>query len=277
MLNGGPLAGHCRIMTEAHYLHGHHRSVLDSHRRRTAANSAGYLLPHLRPGMSLLDVGAGAGTITADLADLLAPGTVTATEVDEQVLDLVRAALSGRRNVAYAVADVHALPFGDDTFDVTHAHQVLQHVADPVQALRELGRVTRPGGLIAVRDADYAGMFWYPESQRLSRWRSLYRELARAAGGEPDAARRLLGWAHAAGLREARPGAGTWCFATPQDRAWWADTWARRVEESTFARRALAHGRTPEELADLAAGWRAWGVHPDGWFLIPHGHLLITV
>ena len=56
------------------YTHGHAESVLRSHRTRTAANSAAYLLPHLAPGQRLLDVGSGPGTITADLATLVAPG-----------------------------------------------------------------------------------------------------------------------------------------------------------------------------------------------------------
>src|SRR3990170_3906725 len=72
------------------YTHGHHESVLRSHSWRTAENSAGYLLPHLRPGMSLLDVGAGPGTITADLARLVDPGKVTALEATEAALDITR-------------------------------------------------------------------------------------------------------------------------------------------------------------------------------------------
>ena len=52
----------------AQYTHGHHESVLRSHRWRTAENSAAYLLPHLGPARTLLDVGCGPGTITADLA-----------------------------------------------------------------------------------------------------------------------------------------------------------------------------------------------------------------
>jgi ubiquinone/menaquinone biosynthesis C-methylase UbiE len=47
--------------------------------------------------------------------------------------------------------DVHDLPFPSGSFDVVHAHQVLQHVADPVAALREMVRVCRPGGVVAVR------------------------------------------------------------------------------------------------------------------------------
>src|SRR5947207_4600438 len=111
------------------YTHGHHESVLRSHRWRTAANSAAYLLPSLAPGMSLLDVGCGPGTITADLAALVAPGRVTAVEVTPDALELARTEVSarGQRTVDFVVSDVHALDFPDATFDVVHAHQVLQH------------------------------------------------------------------------------------------------------------------------------------------------------
>ena len=63
---------HAMIPVTARYTHGHSESVLRSHRNRTAANSAAYLLPHLHPGQRLLDVGSGPGTITADLAGLVA-------------------------------------------------------------------------------------------------------------------------------------------------------------------------------------------------------------
>src|SRR4051794_20412666 len=130
------------------YTHGHHESVLRSHRWRTAENSCGYLLPMLAPGLRLLDVGCGPGTITMDLAALLGPrGRVVALERTEEALDLARAEAATRdtRNVDFAVGDVTALDLPDDSFDVVHAHQVLQHVADPVLALREMGRVCRPG------------------------------------------------------------------------------------------------------------------------------------
>src|SRR5258707_11260389 len=176
------------------YTHGHHESVLRSHRWRTAENSAAYLLPHLAPGMSLLDVGAGPGTITVDLASRLVPGLVTALEATPEALALSRAeaARAGRTNISFVVSDVHAMDLDDDTFDIVHAHQVLQHVADPVKALGEMRRVCRPGGVVAARDSDYAAFTWFPQRPELDEWLALYRRGARGHGGGAGGGRRGL-------------------------------------------------------------------------------------
>src|SRR4051812_33272791 len=110
------------------YTHGHHESGLRSHRWRTAENSAGYLLPHLRPGDSLLDLGCGPGTITMDLHDIVGPsGHVTALEVSEEALALARkeAERRGITTVDFVVGNVESLDIADDSYDVEHAHQVL--------------------------------------------------------------------------------------------------------------------------------------------------------
>ncbi|WP_236245922.1 MULTISPECIES: methyltransferase domain-containing protein [unclassified Streptomyces] len=270
--------GKGRAMTDAVYTHGHHESVLRSHRWRTAGNSAAYLLGELRAGLDVLDVGCGPGTITADLAALVAPGgRVTGVDTAAGVLTQARAesAERGLDNVRFAVADVAGLGFPDDSFDVVHAHQVLQHVGDPVGALREMRRVCRPGGIVAVRDSDYAGFTWFPEVPALDTWRALYRRVARSGGGEPDAGRRLLSWARAAGFTDIAPGGSAWCYATPEERAWWSGLWADRTTRSAYARLAVDGGHaTPEELAEVAEGWREWGRSADGWFLVPHGELL---
>ncbi|MEU0127913.1 MULTISPECIES: class I SAM-dependent methyltransferase [unclassified Streptomyces] len=259
------------------YTHGHHESVLRSHRWRTAANSAAYLIGELRPGMTVLDVGCGPGTITADIAALVAPGRVTAVDTSREVLrSAARVTVErGLDNVEFAVADVHALDFPDASFDVVHAHQVLQHVGDPVQALREMRRVCRPGGVVAARDSDYAAMAWYPEVPGMREWQELYGRVARANGGEPDAGRRLLSWARQAGFTDITPTAAAWCFATPESRAWWSGLWADRTTASGYAELAVDGGHaSAEQLSDVARAWRAWGEEPDGWFTVPHGEVL---
>ncbi|QUR68919.1 methyltransferase domain-containing protein [Mycobacterium spongiae] len=262
---------------QATYTHGHHESVVASHRWRTAENSAGYLLAQLHPGMSVLDVGCGPGTITVDIAARVAPGRVTAIEPAEDVLDLARAEAHARQqsNICFVTSDVHALDFPDDTFDVVHAHQVLQHVADPVLALREMRRVCSPGGIVAARDADYAGFIWYPRLPGLDRWLDLYHKAARANGGEPDAGRHLLSWARKAGFDDITPTGAIWCFATPQDRQWWGETWADRVLRSNLARQTVDAGEaTMAQLQEISAAWRSWVADADGWMAIPHGEIL---
>ncbi|MFF0265136.1 class I SAM-dependent methyltransferase [Kribbella sp. NPDC004536] len=259
------------------YTHGHHESVLRSHRWRTAENSAGYLLPQLRPGMSLLDVGAGPGTITADLARLVAPGRTTALEANAAALDITRKAFENTdADVEFVVGDVHALDLPDDTFDVVHAHQVLQHVADPVQALREMRRVCKPGGVVAVRDSDYHGFVWYPELPELTEWMDLYQRMARANRGEPDAGRRLLSWAQAAGFEQADVTTSTWSFANPEERAFWGGMWADRIRSSALADQARAAGVPEETLEAISQAWRTWTETPDAFISILHGELLCT-
>ncbi|RFU21469.1 methyltransferase domain-containing protein [Geodermatophilus marinus] len=261
------------------YTHGHADAVLASHRRRTAENSAGYLLPHLRPGLDLLDVGCGPGTITVDLAARVAPGRVVGLDVSADPLEEARA-LAGRAGVAvgFAVGDVYALDADDGSFDVVHAHQVLQHLTDPVAALREMARVCRPGGLVAVRDVDYAAVTWYPADPGLDDWLELYHRVARRNGAEPDAGRRLLAWAHAAGLRDVTASTGSWCWAAPAEREWWGTSWAARASASSFAEQAVAYGLADRErLEAVAAAWLRWAAADDGWLGMLHGELLIRV
>jgi len=265
---------------EPAYTHGHHESVLRSHRWRTAENSAAYLLPYLQPGMRVLDVGCGPGTITLDLARRVAPGSVVGIDPAADVVEAAArdAAAQGVENVRFAMGDVYALDVDgrfDGAFDLVHAHQVLQHVPDPVGALRAMRAACVPEGLVAARDSDYHAFTWYPADARLDRWLDLYQRVARADGGEPDAGRMLGAWAHAAGFSEVTNAASVWCFANEEDRAWWGGLWADRVTASRFATRAaelgLAHER---ELAELADAFRTWAAHPDGWFTVLHGEIL---
>ena len=264
-------------MPDDRYTHGHHDAVLRSHRFRTAENSAEYLLPHLVPGLRVLDVGCGPGTLTADLAERVTPGELVAIDREDGVLAEASrvCAERGVANVTIEVGDVYQLSYENDAFDVVHAHQVLQHLSDPVAALREMRRVAKPNGLVAVRDADYAAMTWYPADPRLDHWSAVYHAVAKANGAEPDAARCLLAWANQAGFSEVTSTASVWCFADPETRHWWGDLWAERMISSAVAHQAQADGiATEDELAAIAEAFRQWLDHPDGWFTVLHGEIL---
>ena len=264
----------------ARYTHGHSAAVLSAHSRRGAADSAAYLLAHLRAGMDLLDVGCGPASITADLTERVAPGRVVALDAADGALEAARATLRERglsEQVEVTSGDVMALPFEDASFDVVHAHQVLQHLADPVGALAEMRRVTRPGGIVAVRDAVYSAMTWFPEPAGMEQWRSVYMATARANGGEPNAGSRLLSWARAAGFADASASASTWCYATPADRAWQSQTWAQRCLTS-FGPRAVELGLADRaDLETMAQAWRQWGDSEDAWFVVVHGEVLARI
>lgn len=264
-------------MPDDTYTHGHHDAVLRSHRSRTAENSAAYLLPRLGPGMRLLDVGCGPGTITADLAAIVAPGEVVALDRAPEILAEAAAVAQerGLANVSTGIGDVYALDHADDSFDVVHAHQVLQHLSDPVAALVEMGRVVRPDGVVAVRDADYAAMTWYPGDPLLDRWQEIYHSVARANDAEPDAGRRLLAWARQAGLASIEPSASVWCYADPATCGWWGELWADRMTGSAVAEQAVTVGvADAAELAAVAGALRRWATQPEAWFAVLHGEIL---
>ncbi|PFH58287.1 hypothetical protein XA68_13913 [Ophiocordyceps unilateralis] len=259
------------------YSTDHSASVLRTHRWRTVANSASYLLSHLRPDMTILDVGCGPGSITIDLARGVPRGHVTGVEYIADPLDGARAdaVALGITNVSFSVADAHHLSFPDASFDLVHAHQVLQHLADPVQALREMRRVVKPGGLVACRES--ASMTWHPESEGIDAWLQLTTRVARAKGGNPHPGSRIHVWAEQAGFAKQTidKSAGSWCFSSPEERAYWGGSMAERAASSGFAQQAVDGGfTTREELERVARGWDAFVRDEDAWFGLLHGQIL---
>ena len=217
----------------ARYTHGHSRAVLSSHASRTAENSAAYLLPHLCEGQALLDVVVAGQPSQSAWQSMSPPGRVVALDAAERP-DSARATLEaqGSPQVELTIGDALALPYPDDTFDVVHAPP---GAAAPSlilsAALAEMRRVTKPGGLVAVRDAIYSAMTWYPQPDGMEAWRRVYLATARANGGEPDAGSRLLAWCRAAGFTDISCSADTWCYATPELRSWWGEMWAERSRD----------------------------------------------
>ena len=262
-------------MSNEVYSHGHHASVTAAHALRTVATSAAYLEPLLEAGMEVLDLGCGPGSITVGFADLVAPGSVLGVDRSADVIAQAAATHEGTANAQFREGNVYDLDAADESFDVVHAHQVLQHLADPVAALREMRRVVRPGGIVAVREADFGAMVWSPAVGELDEWRSLYQQLARGNGGEPDAGRLLPTWAAAAGFTDVEVSSSNWTYASPDERTPFAQSWAERVLHSAFAGQTLQRGLADQQtLRRLAEGWLRWSRMDGALFLMPSVEIL---
>ena len=263
---------------QAVYSHGHHKSVVQDHARRTAHDSAAFLLPHIKPTDAILDVGCGPGTITADLAALVPQGSVIGVDAIDSVLDQAKSFAKSRNltNVTFQAVDANNLPFPDDAFDIVFCHQVLQHVKDPVGILHEMRRVAKSGGIVAAREADYKSFAWYPETPEISRWAELYQKISKTNGGEPNAGRYVHVWARMAGFAP-KTVTATWDVwrYTGQRVTQFAQSWEGRILQPGFLQTAVREGfATEEEIKSISDGWRRWSTEEDAFFAIPSGEIL---
>ncbi|KAJ4362232.1 hypothetical protein N0V95_001476 [Ascochyta clinopodiicola] len=268
------------------YLHGHHASVLRSHSWRTVENSCPHLIPFLKPSLKILDVGCGPGTITVDLASRIPQGFVYAIDPSADVIEKARqhAQEKGVTNVRFEVGDIfnwRDLDGVEETsFDVVHAHQVLQHLQDPLGCMKEMVRLTKKGGIVAVRDCDYGAMDWYPEHPGMQKWKDLYIKVAVGLKAYPNMGKMLHSVAMQAGIprENIEASIGAWCFSTPEEREWWCGLWADRTVKSDYKQRVLDgnHG-TEVELEEISATFREMEKKEDGWFAVINGQIICHI
>ena len=255
------------------YTHGHAPATLRQHAQRTADEAAAFLLPHLRPGMWLLDVGCGPGSITRGLAERLAPGQVVGIDLSRDALEGARreAAARGLTNLRFEDASVYEMPFADGSFDVVYAHQVLQHLRERPSAVREMLRVVRPGGLVAVRDVDWGTAAYWPRDRWIDRFIEVHHQAWYRNGGEPQMGRQLRALFNAAGVDDLEISAAVWCYATPDETSAWGEAYADRLLTSPMGERPVEYGfATRAEIESMAAAFRAWGTHPDATWMFIH-------
>ena len=251
------------------YSVGYDAATLDFFQRRRAASHAAFFMPHLRPGMTLLDCGCGPGTITLDLADVVAPADVVGVDMEANQLRLAlsRAGERETANLLFSVADLYSLPFPEDTFDAVFLHGVLEHMRDPVAALGEVRRVLKSEGLVGARHADFGGFLLEPAAPPLDRFVPLFEQLMIHNGGDPMAGRHQVRWLREAGFDTLAVSASYDCWtATPQETRRNADFLAQLVANSGFAAQ-LIEARLVDKatLALMSAAFITWGVHPHAF------------
>lgn len=151
------------------YVHGYEEWTRQWMAQRTAARDLDFLIPHLKPGISIIDCGCGPGSITADLAALVAPGVVVGIDIEPRQLEAAQHLANDRgvTNLTFQQASVYEIPFPDASFDVAVAHFVLEHVSDPLRGLREMRRVLRSGGVAAIKDPYYPAFTFRPQTPEL--------------------------------------------------------------------------------------------------------------
>ena len=187
--------------------------------RRNAADCARHLLPHLKPGMSLLDLGCGPGTISVGLADAVAPGELLGIDMEPTQIEMANAAAKagGHSNAEFRTGDATDLPFDDATFDAAYCHALLNHAPDTQAVLAEVKRVLKPGGLFAAREViGDSSLFEPPSDMGDSGWATFLKMLA-ANGGHPQMGRELKGAFVAAGFADVRAGASFESYDTADD------------------------------------------------------------
>jgi ubiquinone/menaquinone biosynthesis C-methylase UbiE len=252
------------------YSHGY-GAAADHMAQRPVAPNIAFFLPHLRPGMSLLDCGCGPGTNTVALAEVVAPGPVVGMDLNESQIELARAsaARQGVTNIRFEVGDVYALPFPDASFDAAFAHTVLQHLKAPAKALEEISRVLKPGGLVGVRESDMGSAIRAPHDPIVEQWVQLYYRFWQHNGGDPFMARNNRQLLREAGFTDIMATALTECRGDVEAMQYWGEGLARLTLEPTFADRVIALGWADRQtLEKMAATLRAWGTHPDAFFAV---------
>ncbi|MGA0275618.1 MAG: methyltransferase domain-containing protein [Dehalococcoidia bacterium] len=258
-------------MANEKYLHGHSKSVVAAHSARTAAEAAAFVLPELCSPMRLLDFGCGPGSITIDLAEHLLPeGSVVGIDSSESVIEQARnsAIERGVSNVDFEVRSIYDTKLPSESFDGVYAHQVLQHLADPVSALREARRMMKPDGLCAVREVDWGTSAIHPFNDDLRDFLRVYSEVARRNGGEPDAGRFLKGWFLDARFADTQTTTSTWTFSDEAGLKWWGEQWADRIKTSSIATSAIEYGIADEsDLERISQAWLRWMNEPGAFFV----------
>jgi ubiquinone/menaquinone biosynthesis C-methylase UbiE len=160
----------------------------------------------VEPGDDVLEVGCGTGVIVRDLATLVGSrGRVTGVDPSRTVVRAARALARDhplRGRISLRATDGVRLPFRSRRFDATIAVTVLLHVADPARLLREMARVTRPGGRVGLQDQDFGTVAVEHPDRALTR--TILNDVAARIYAEPCSGRRLPRLLREAGLGDVR-------------------------------------------------------------------------
>ena len=235
---------------------------------RSAAVYADFLEPLLSHDDVLLDVGCGSGSITVGLAP--AVSRAIGVDVDDNEFAGARAyaAANGLDNVEFHEGSIDGLDFSDRHFDACLAHSMVETLERPVDGLREVRRVLRPGGVVAVASVEYGGLILGgPDEALLRSFYELRTRLWQAEGtADPYRGRALRGLLHRAGFERIEATTTSISYGTDVAvRAFGLDR-AEDCRDDWYADGAKRLGvGTIDDLREMERAWLAWSESPDAY------------
>ena len=190
MYEEGPAFGYDTLEVQEHYT------------GRTFEQVQTYFAGRLKPGMNVLDCGCGPGTLTLGLAQAVDPGQATGIDIEPGMVDRANALANegGIKNVEFRVDDITDLSFPNDCFDLVFVSAVLEHLPDPVVALKEIRRVLKPGAVTVIINTDWGDPLISPESDDIRRFFELFEAGFNRYGGSLNRGRHLRLMMREAGL-----------------------------------------------------------------------------
>jgi ubiquinone/menaquinone biosynthesis C-methylase UbiE len=253
--------------------HGVTPGLREDYQRRTAERQAAFVLPYLRPSMSLLDVGCGPGSITLGLAQAVAPGQVTGIDHDPAHIEAAKALAAelGVTNATFQVGDVLSLPWEDAQFDGAFENDVLTHLSqDAVRAASEVCRVLKPGGFFAARDVDVDAVLWGHQTDAIKQLDQLMVAWQQSRGSDVTLGKRLPAILREAGFADTVKSVSADTKGDPESTRSHARI-TLYLLDGPFGRAIVENGWADQATVErLKERIQAWGEHPDAFFANVH-------
>lgn len=249
------------------YSWGHGKEMTNRMGQRTAEIHAAFFLPHLEPGMKVLDCGCGPGSITTGIAQKVAPGETLGIDVEERLIEIAQVNTENLEttNLRFAVGSVYELTFADKYFDAVFSHALLEHINDPIKALKEMARVLRPGGVMGVRETDKSGRLLWPPLKELQKGWELTDRLVEHNGGDSGIGKRLRSMLCQVGLKDVEASASYDSHGRQETVDFWVNL-VTSLRESEPIHQVVELGwSTQNEIDEIVAAYRQWAKDPGAF------------
>jgi ubiquinone/menaquinone biosynthesis C-methylase UbiE len=224
-----------------------------------------FIVPYLRPGMDVLECGCGPGTMTIGIAKAVFPGKVVATDISEEQLQLAGANAKVEKvtNISFQLSSTNNLPFPDNTFDLIFSQALLDHLENPLNAIKEQKRVAKIGGLITAHSGNFSRKILYPTNSTLEEAISLRWQAITESGGDIDLGLKLGHLFHQANLQNIHFS----MFCDNRDVEAYANCFADEVFEFPYFKKLLAAKRISiEKLQSFQKAWLDFAKVPYAYY-----------